>query len=129
MKDARVWLITAVIFFALLVGTYHVARKSVRCPEPITTWEALREWQAKAAKTDSLDALLSTMLKAAEDAHDEHVREIVHRPTPSFHDHFTSSPNSAAARAKWDSVLMRRPARYDYRTDSAGHLLSPDTVR
>lgn len=129
MKDARIWLVTALVFFLLAGAAWYQGRSSVQCPEPITTWEALRALQAKAARTDSLDALMTTILSAAEDAHKEHVNEIVHRPQPSFDDYFTNSPDRAAARAKWDSILMRRPARYDYRTDSAGHLLSPDTVR
>ncbi len=129
MKDARIWLVTALVFFILIWGVFYYARSTVKCPEPITTWEALRDLQAKAARTDSLDALMTTILSAAEDAHKEHVNEIVRRPQPSFDDYFTNSPDRAAARAKWDSILMRRPARYDYRTDSAGHLLSPDTVR
>lgn len=132
MKEARIALVVCLIFFGSVVGTYFWGRSTVHCPEPIVSWERLRELQAVEARYDSVETLLTTILSAASDAHDEHVREINSRPDDKqrFNDAYTTSPNADAARAKWRDVLMRRPERYDsLGTDSAGHLLPVDPVR
>lgn len=79
--------------------------------------ENASEWRNKA---QTLELRLSFVLDSARIAHEQALVDIANRPTVNdrINEHFTVSPNAAAARDKFRRVLLRRPEPNLYNVDT-----------
>jgi hypothetical protein len=129
MKDACVMLIVVFVFLLMVGAAWHLGRSTKPCPQPYVPPDSTAYYRQK---SDSIAMVMDMILYAAQQAHDDHVREINNRPTQNqrFNEVFTHSPNADSALAKWRNVLLQRPSGYDYRADSiTGHVYAVDTLR